>query len=403
MIAYHQTMIAPPHESVPVEAHRLRVLDGLRGIAILLVVLPHVEQAGLMSDLPRRVGSTSNFFAHGVEVFFVLSGFCLAYPLLVRRRDDGAASFDIAVFYLNRAWRIMPLYLGATILAVVAASVLTHLTRDSSLDVPPVSDVARSMLLLDRGTIFANATLWSVPVQLRWYLLFPLVLWAWMRAPRVVVALVPLAWIAYLGTRLHSLDVGALPLFLLGIIAADIFVRNDARRAWALPLIPVALVLAYFGNRFAVFPDPSGVDIHWTLQPTTIGWQLTAFLFVIAATSNAIVARIVAFAPLRALGVASFSIYLTHQAAIAFVASSPFPARGIVATILSIAVGFAVWAVLEHRLSAPDVRRAVRARLLPVAYRALDHLQLPHVVVFKGDAPPVQEPRTETVPHQIAV
>jgi peptidoglycan/LPS O-acetylase OafA/YrhL len=377
---------------VPPEAAHLRVLDGLRGFAILLVILPHIEDAGIFPG-PDRLRTGIHTFAHGVEIFFVLSGFCLALPLLQRIRDKGEAPFDIAIFFINRVWRIVPLFFAATGLAVaVAVAFRTHVLH-GLISAPPPLDVVRSLFLLDRNVEFANATLWSVPVQLRWYLAFPLLIWLWTRAPRLVMALAVGAWIGYLGTRLHTVDLGTLPLFLLGIVAADMYVNRDRRMRWALPMIPFALFLAWIGDHFAVIPDTHGVDSSWTMQPTTIGWQLAAFAFVIAAVSDPRIGRVVAIAPLRWLGIASFSLYLTHEEAIALVGSSTLPYRGIVAFAASLAVGFALYALIERRLVTSSVRRMVRARLLPSASKLLALLGVPHEITLGPGVRPAVEPQ----------
>lgn len=371
------TLISAVREPrVSASVRHLDVLDGLRGLAILLVVLPHVEDVALFPG-PEILAKMVHRLAHGVEIFFVLSGFCLALPLLQRLRDEGRASLDLGVFYVNRVWRIFPLYVAATLIAAGVALVLAAHGTQRLISAPPPLDVARALLLLDRNVDYANATLWSVPVQLRWYLIFPLVLWAWARAPRVVIALACGAWVAYAGTRLHSIDLGTLPIFLLGIIAADLFVRRDRLARWALVALPLAILLGAVGDHVATFPDPHGIEVKWTMQPTTPGWQLAAFFLVLTATMNPRVGRLFTFAPLRALGVASFSIYLTHEAAIVAIAGTSLPFRGELAIVVSLALGLAVWAVVERPLTDAALRRRVRARVLPSAQAALRHLGLP--------------------------
>src|SRR6201999_2547770 len=48
--------------------------------------------------------------AHGVGLVFYFSGFCLAYPTLVRVRRDGIGAFDVARFAAHRIVRILPPY-----------------------------------------------------------------------------------------------------------------------------------------------------------------------------------------------------------------------------------------------------------------------------------------------------
>jgi len=88
---------------------RISQLDGVRGVAILLVLVYHyftcqivAEPGTLLSYLNRATSLTWS----GVDLFFVLSGFLIAGILLDHR--DTANYFR--VFYLRRACRILPLH-----------------------------------------------------------------------------------------------------------------------------------------------------------------------------------------------------------------------------------------------------------------------------------------------------
>jgi peptidoglycan/LPS O-acetylase OafA/YrhL len=86
---------------------RIPALDGLRGVAILLVLLWH-----LAFDKIPTSGPLSYLFAlgrlswSGVDLFFVLSGFLIGGILLDAR--DSSRYFK--TFYLRRGFRILPLY-----------------------------------------------------------------------------------------------------------------------------------------------------------------------------------------------------------------------------------------------------------------------------------------------------
>ena len=92
-------------------AGRVSELDGIRGLAILLVLIHHYFglQVPELSDgswiaVARRATRLS---WSGVDLFFVLSGFLIAGILLDHRK----ASNVYHVFYFRRATRILPLYL----------------------------------------------------------------------------------------------------------------------------------------------------------------------------------------------------------------------------------------------------------------------------------------------------
>src|SRR5436309_2859727 len=87
---------------------RLPELDGLRGIAILLVIMFHYMIVCLHFDATAMYCSVWFFQIgwSGVDLFFVLSGFLIGGILL----DHRNASNMLKVFYVRRACRILPLY-----------------------------------------------------------------------------------------------------------------------------------------------------------------------------------------------------------------------------------------------------------------------------------------------------
>jgi peptidoglycan/LPS O-acetylase OafA/YrhL len=85
---------------------RRRDLDGLRGVAVLLIIFLHyISRSWYFSYLgPRPVALLLDSFWSGVDIFFVLSGFLIGGIIL----DNGRADNFSRVFYLRRALRIFP-------------------------------------------------------------------------------------------------------------------------------------------------------------------------------------------------------------------------------------------------------------------------------------------------------
>src|SRR6266571_6214202 len=107
--------------SFPASARRLPFLDGLRAFAALWVVLGHCH---LLTLGWNRSGSLWGrpldllLYSHlGVNLFLVLSGFCLALPVVhhANRLPQGGAEYLKA-----RAWRILPPYYAALLLLLLA-------------------------------------------------------------------------------------------------------------------------------------------------------------------------------------------------------------------------------------------------------------------------------------------
>src|SRR5665213_1646915 len=87
----------------------ITTLDGLRGIAILLVLGIHFAYSGAIPEPPPRYLSLSHVLVFGwmgVDLFFVLSGFLITGILL----DTRASSNYFRSFYARRTLRIFPLY-----------------------------------------------------------------------------------------------------------------------------------------------------------------------------------------------------------------------------------------------------------------------------------------------------
>ena len=114
---------------------RVPVLDGIRGIAILLVMMFHfwaVGTARLSYPLERAYSSIAGMGWIGVDLFFVLSGFLITGILLDLRRNPDY----FRIFYGRRTVRIFPLYYAAlTVFFLVVPMLLTHLHHQRAFDV----------------------------------------------------------------------------------------------------------------------------------------------------------------------------------------------------------------------------------------------------------------------------
>src|SRR5436190_4496676 len=101
---------------------RFAAVDGLRGVACLAVVLHHAYYHAGRYQWPLGLPRLLSYGYLGVEIFFVLSGFCLAYPLLNTAKP--AASWS--TYAKRRARRILPAYWAALILLLIGSLVLTY-------------------------------------------------------------------------------------------------------------------------------------------------------------------------------------------------------------------------------------------------------------------------------------
>jgi peptidoglycan/LPS O-acetylase OafA/YrhL len=152
---------------------RIPALDGLRALAIVLVLLRH---SLLPFDPAQLDGSWVQFlFANGwigVDLFFVLSGFLIARSLL----DHPEQSWTL--YLKKRAWRILPAYYAACLLAL---SGLVPLYQPPSTNLA-ASAVVHFLILQDYLGPSLNVAFWSLGVEEKFYLALPLVLFVIGRA-----------------------------------------------------------------------------------------------------------------------------------------------------------------------------------------------------------------------------
>ena len=246
---------------------RLAFLDGLRALAALWVVLGHVylfavgwQAQSAWAAMPLN----ALMYMHlGVVVFLVLSGYCLALPVV---RNGGRAAAGWPAFFRARAWRILPPYL-ATLALILLINCFVPLAAWGRHDLgltPTVSGAVWWSNLLLLQDVYGqynniNAPFWSVACEWHLYWVFPLLVWVLRR--HGVAALVLLGAVSAVALTLLSARYPRLPLldasvpqppyfivlFVLGVAAAALVNGQGrgvaaARRA-ALPAAAVLLAL----------------------------------------------------------------------------------------------------------------------------------------------------------------
>ena len=159
------------------------VLDGLRGVAILMVLIGHFYRKSFISEaypgtVTNIVGRIVAMNGYGVELFFVLSGFLITGILLDTRQEEGF----FRKFYMRRILRIFPLYYGA--LAVVLF-ILPHFVEFDE----GARRIAAHQVWLwtymvnypaagwiwDDSQLFYLGHFWSLAVEEHFYLIWPAV------------------------------------------------------------------------------------------------------------------------------------------------------------------------------------------------------------------------------------
>lgn len=252
-------MPAAPHRPA---SPRDPALDGLRGVAILLVFLFHYGGGLRSPHLPVRLfGYLTQAGWVGVELFFALSGFLITGILWQNRTTPHL----LRSFFARRALRILPVYYGALALAFIAAVLRgadpAHLRplliyAGFLQNIPPLVAAA-----LSYPPPLPLHHLWSLAVEEQFYLLWPVLLLA-ARTRRQAVQLC--LWTSGLCCAfrvamfsLHPLGIAGWSPFLLtraGALALGgvLALSGEKEQRWALPALLISLtvfgVLGYRGH-----------------------------------------------------------------------------------------------------------------------------------------------------------
>ncbi|MDP9018263.1 MAG: acyltransferase, partial [Candidatus Eremiobacteraeota bacterium] len=166
--------------------NRLAVLDGLRGIAILLVVWFHIWQISwLAAPLPALQFIPEGGFL-GVDIFFFISGFVICYPF-VRAKLEGTARPTWGHFYYRRAIKIVPSFvLSIAVVYAIGYAATQGGGGDAFRDIVTHLFFVHNWFAPTYGSI--NGVLWTLAVEVQFYCLFPLIAPVFFRWPYYTAA-----------------------------------------------------------------------------------------------------------------------------------------------------------------------------------------------------------------------
>jgi peptidoglycan/LPS O-acetylase OafA/YrhL len=236
------------------ELRRNAALDGLRGVAILMVVIGHAGGA-------LHAGSLFSGGHLGVQVFFVLSGFLITGVLLAEARRTGRVS--LSAFYIRRGARLLP---ALTVAGGVSVAVLMHgfPWQVAAWSVIGPATFTTNWLALHGQPVFFTGWAWSLAIEEQFYLV-----WA------------PVVAICVWRSRLRRL----LPWVIwLGIAIALVW-----HAIWAVQGDGNHLYLATRSRADALL---MGAAVAWLSHkgrlrcPAWVGWAAAAVLVVVTALSN---------------------------------------------------------------------------------------------------------------------
>jgi peptidoglycan/LPS O-acetylase OafA/YrhL len=316
---------------------RFLELDSVRALAALWVFAYHVWQFGGSPLLPVSfAGLSFDLFAPvhhgpaGVDVFMVLSGFCLFWPL-----TKSQSAFDWKAYAAKRARRILPAYYGAMAYAILLPVLLVFTVRlagwqANSQPIPSLRQIVSHLFLIH--TLFQDTwdgitgAFWSMGLEAQFYVAFPFLAWAWSRIGVRAIAYAALASLVFrIGVGLFPNEGSSINPFLLSItflgrwmqfaagMAAALWVRHtlDARRGISLTqwtcLTALSVLLGLTG-----LVAPAITQGPVPLRDILLATGSAGLLASLCTAPNRFKSPLLR-GPLPSLGGISYSFFLIHQ------------------------------------------------------------------------------------------
>lgn len=318
------------------------LLDGWRGIAAIMVVLYHATQGIILKDptlLQHPFFKVSSYGMLGVDVFFVVSGYCiLAAVASSMKRHEGTASF-----FAKRVRRIYPTYLIAMILFIVIGKAIiflvgTGLLPQEARSIPLVangnisagilfwvSNVTLTQILLRQGFVVTLA--WTLCYEIAFYVIVGTVYFAdrkgagidfVLSATHGITLLSSLSLLIWGGRVPYPFDMW--PWFGIGVAIYDYLVADKSRTTQArlfgrgsvvICLTCALLCAAVLSERLTTLSIWKGEATPQVLTAVV----LTLFLLGLRPWDEQL-ARTSLLRPLIFVGLFSYSLYLTHMLAV---------------------------------------------------------------------------------------
>ena len=353
---------------------RIPQLDGVRGIAVLLVMLAHM--AGGVSPHGRRFIDGLSWDGGGggligVQIFFVLSGYLITSILVSEARSTG--SISLRGFYARRARRLVPALVVVCAVYAVYVAVAVDDVRGGLGDIvyalSYTANLAPIIRLRDTGWLGHT---WSLAVEEQFYIVWPMVVLLTNRRPRRALATVSAAVILVTVVLRHScgLFLGA---------HAD-YVRYNLLRWDALMLGCLLAVRPLHPPRVAGWAAGATILglVIWLPNPIPAWMYTTSTLAAGVFLARSADSRWLTHPVLRHFGLVSYGLYLWHV----LVLRLGLP--GLVSLVLSVGFAEASHWLVERRFLTHGSRDA-DVRAIAAERRPSDRLDERHSTALPFD------------------
>ena len=341
-------------------------LDGVRGVAVLLVFISHFHW--ILSPDPFLTKVTPWHFINrtfeagfmGVDIFFVLSGFLITSLLMKDRSTNQKNLFKR--FYRRRALRLLPA-LYALLIADFFVSRWENFPGDIQW-----RTTWHAVLFLNNWNIVNNfgeaqndlGHLWSLGIEEQFYLIWPLTIWLLAKLKIPSKMMIPLILFASLVVMVHRTS-----LWNDGTSWIILYIRTDTRLDSLLIGAMFAYVYRHFQvpskilNSVATLSFLGLVYIKYVLDKSPfifeMGWTIIALLagFIILSVAEGVffIQKVFTWRPLTMIGKVSYGLYLWHMPIFVLfgrhVTSGSRPLRLLIGIILASVVTSLSWFFIE--------------------------------------------------------
>jgi peptidoglycan/LPS O-acetylase OafA/YrhL len=318
----HSTSVIKTYDS-----KHLKYLDGIRAVAALYVLIHHIL---IQIDYGKSAYSVLliSIFQYGrfaVDVFIVLSGFCLMLPL-----TKGNTIHLTNNFLKRRAIRILPTYYIAMALSLFLIYTIigkkTGSHWDESIPVTAWDIFTHIFLIQDLfgETVYKiNHTFWSISVECRIYLVFPLIILLCRKFGIVLITLASLLlsfflWhgYSYIGLNSYTMSPHYLSLFMFGMLSSYVSFTKEkfytVLKDMYLQYVTLILII-FIVSMVVIVPNLFHTISLTTLTADyTVGACTAILLLSISAGRMNVLTKALSWHPLVFVGTFAYSIYLIH-------------------------------------------------------------------------------------------
>ncbi|GLW18658.1 acyltransferase [Streptomyces sp. NBRC 13847] len=338
----------PREDSQSHQQSRLRILDGLRPLAAMMVLAYHfiTLRDGWGQDpsaFSTPVYHLSEYGYLGVEVFFLISGFVICMSAWGRSLGD---------FIASRVSRLYPAYWAAILLTVTVLTVYPKVRGPGGWET-----ILTNFTMLQQGLDVPNVddSYWTLFIELKFYVLFAIIIFAGVTYRRCVMfcGIWTVAGVASLKAHDGLLSFWAIapysPYFIAGIAFYLMHRFRPTALLWAIVMVSFALAQHYVQGRLKM---NLGDKAEWTAS-----WQARVIIllaFVIMAGISLGWFDAVQWRWLTISGSITYPLYLLHMY-----------------------IGFTLIALLRDRLPAPAVLLITVAALLALSWAVYRYVERP--------------------------